>query len=66
MHARPTSVPLAISVGLHRFFLLALVFAFAIAMGSLALQSPGPRTVQFNFPQTVKTGPTSTVVPAPR
>jgi len=66
MHARPTSFPLAVSLGLHRLFLLVLVFLFALAMGAVAIQGPGPRTVQFNFPDTstVRTGPTSTVVPS--
>ncbi len=66
MHARPSPLSLAISVGFHRLFLVVLVFAFALAMGSLAVQGPGPRTVQFNFPSAVKTGPTSPDVPAPR
>lgn len=66
MHARPTPFPFALSVGLHRAFVLLLVFGFALAMGSLAVQGPGPRTVQFNFPDAhnVQTGPASTGAPA--
>ena len=68
MHARPTPFPFALSVGLHRAFLMILVFGFALAMGALAVEGPGPRTVQFNFPDAsnVQTGPTSTGVPSPR
>lgn len=65
MHARPTPFPMAVSVGLHRVFLLILVFGFALAMGSLAVQGPGPRTVQFNFPDAanVQPGPASSGAP---
>lgn len=68
MHARPTPFPFALSVGLHRAFLLALVFGFALAMGSLAVQGGGPRTVQFNFPDAanVQTGPAATEAPSTR
>lgn len=68
MHARPAPFPFALSVGLHRAFLLVLVLGFALAMGSLAVQGSGPRTVQFNFPDAanVQTGPASTGAPSPR
>lgn len=65
MHARPTPSPAAISVGLNRLVVLVFVFGFALAMGTLAVQGSGPRTVQFNFPHTtnVQTGPTVTPTP---
>ncbi len=68
MHARPTPTTLAVSVGLNRLVLLLFVFLFALAMGSLAVQGSGPRTVQFNFPDAanVQTGPGPTVLPAVR
>lgn len=66
MHARPTPTPFALSVGMHRAFLLLLVFGFALAMGSLAVQGSGPRTVQFNFPDAVNVqdAPNSSGAPA--
>ena len=50
MHARRASLAVEICDGLNRFLVMTAVFLFALAMAAAALQGPGPRTVEVNFP----------------
>lgn len=50
MHARGAPVAVAVCDGLNRFVMVLGVFLFALAMAAAALQGPGPRTVDVNFP----------------
>jgi hypothetical protein len=50
MHARRAPLAVEICDGLNRFVVVAGVFLFALAMAAAALQGPGPRTVEVNFP----------------
>jgi hypothetical protein len=52
MHARRAPLVLTVADGIRRIVLMAGVFFFALAMSTLALQGPGPRTIDVTYPET--------------